>query len=441
MKARAAHTAIWWLNPFWILVIPVIIVAFVTLRISEADYQLYWRMPKVFNVDDLALCLWATVAFSMGCLAAFALDYALVRPKPVQGWAPGSAPKWNMLTRLFYCGLVVTIFAYTVWFGAILRQTGIGILYSVIRGDQGAIYELIRLRKDAAITGVTSLTQVGIGVSIAGVFLACQLGWKKVFWPLALLFFVTLMRAVFLAERLSLIELSLPGLVLWLRLRGLTSGFGRILVNLAPFIGMIALYSLFTFGEYFRSWGYYSEQGETSLLWFTFVRLSGYYVTSLNNGSLLWHELGHLGFPYTTLDWIWKFPVVGVVLRDAFGGSDAPAALVSIIVAEDGTPEFNNPTGIFTTFTDYGVAGGLLFWVFYGCVLTLLYRAFKRGSVAGLMLYPFAFMALTDQIRIFYLTSGRTFAAWVFLFAVIAVIRREITLARLPRRPLPRAPR
>lgn len=438
MKARATRTAIWWLNPFWILVIPLVLIACVTWLIPEADYQLYWRLPKFFTGEDLALCLWVALAFSIGCLVAVFLDRALVRPTNA---AATATPKWTMLTRLFYCGLVATVFAYTVWFGAILKQTGLGIIPAVLRGDSGAIYELIRLRKDAAITGITSLTQVGIGVGLAGVFLGCQLGWKKVRWPLGLLFFLTLMRAVFLAERLALIELMLPGVVLWFQLRGLRAGFARHLVNFAPLIGVVGLYSLFTFSEYFRSWGYYSEQGETSLLWFTLVRLSGYYVTSLNNGALLWHELGNLGFPYTTLDWIWKFPVIGGMVRDALGGSDAPAALVSVIVLQDSNPEFNNPTGIFSTFTDYGVAGGLVFWVFYGCMLMLFYRAFQRGSIAGLMLYPFAFMALTDQIRLFYLTSGRTFAAWAFLFAVIFVIRREIKGATLRKKPLPMAPR
>ena len=423
MKAQATRAAIWWLNPFWILVIPLVLIAFVTRLIPEADYQLYWRLPKFFTDDDLALCLWVALAFSIGCLLAVFLERGLVRPSSAETLA---TPRWTMLTRLFYCGLIVTVFAYTVWFGAILKQAGLGIIPAVLRGDSGAIYELIRLRKDAAITGITSLTQVGIGVGLAGVFLSCQLGWKKVRWPLGLLFFLTLMRAVFLAERLALIELMLPGVVLWFQLRGLRAGFARHLVNFAPFVGVIVLYSLFTFSEYFRSWGYYSEQGETSLLWFTLVRLSGYYVTSLNNGAMLWQELGPLGFPYATLEWLWRFPIIGDALRDSLGGSDAPAALVSIIVAEDGNPEFNNPTGIFVTFTDYGVPGALVFWVLFGCVATLLYRAFRRGSVAGLFLYPFVFMGLTDQIRIFYLTGGRTFAAWLFLFAVIFVTRREI---------------
>jgi hypothetical protein len=250
------------------------------------------------------------------------------------------------------------------------------------------------------------------------------------------------MRAVFLAERLALLELALPAAILWLCLRGQAIR-RRWIVQLAPFAGVIGLYLLFTFSEYFRSWGYYASQGETSLLWFTLVRLCGYYVTSLNNGALLWHELGPLHFPYATLEWLWRFPVIGGPLRDFCGGSDAPAATASVVVAEDGNPEFNNPTGIFVTFTDLGVPGALIFWVFFGCAVMLLYRACRRGSITGLFVYPFVFMGLTDQIRIFYLTGGRTFAAWLFMIAAILVARREIAQANLPGRaasPAPRAP-
>ena len=73
----------------------------------------------------------------------------------------------------------------------------------------------------------------------------------------------------------------------------------------------------------------------------------------------------------------------------------------------------------------------LVFWVFFGCAAMLLYRACRRGSIAGLFIYPFFFMGLTDQIRIFYLTGGRTFAAWLFILAAIAVARREIANATL----------
>lgn len=433
MSAPAQRWSVWWLNPFWILAVPLTLLSLAALAIPEADYQFYWRMPKVFAARDLALCLWVVSAYSAGCVIAVMLDRALALPRAGGGAGAAMPRSWPSLTLLFHAGLVITAMAYAIWFALILKQTGPGILISVLKGDEGAIYELIRLRKDAAITGVTSLTQTGIGVGLAGVFLGCQTGWRGVAWQLAFLFFLTFMRAIFLAERLALLELALPGMLLWLCLRGRMIR-RRWIVQLAPVAGVAALYFLFTFSEYFRSWGYYSSQGETSLLWFTLARLSGYYVTSLNNGALLWQELGPLYFPYATLEWLWRFPVIGGPLRDLCGGSDAPAAAASVIVAEEGNPEFNNPTGIFVTFTDLGVPGAMVFWVFFGATVMLLYRACRRGSIAGLFAYPFVFMGLTDQIRIFYLTGGRTFAAWLFLIAAIIVARREMARASLPGR-------
>ena len=116
-------------------------------------------------------------------------------------------------------------------------------------------------------------------------------------------------------------------------------------------------------------------------------------------------------------------------MRNLLGGSDEPAELAAVLVAEDGNPEFNNPTGIFVVFTDLGIPGGLLFWAAFGGVVMLLYRAFRRGSLAGLFLYPFLFMGLTDQVRIFYLTTGRTFAAWAFLLVAWMIARKEFRMA------------
>ena len=439
MNASGARTSIWWLNPCWILVAPLAILSCIAALIPEADYRLYWRMPKVFCAADVVLCLWVAGAFSMGCIAAVVLDRALRRPGTPPFANAVVPPRWTMLTRLFYLGLIITATAHLVWFALIVQETGFGILLGIFRGEAGRGYELIGLRQETAIPGITSLTQVGIGTTLLGVFLAVQLGWKPVRWPLVLLVSFAVVRAMFLGERLALIEVMLPSCALWLRLRGLRS-LGRhsqFLMNLAPIAGACLLYVLFTFAESFRSWGYYSEHGESSLLWFSLVRLSGYYVTSLNNGALLWAELGDLGFPYSTLEWLWRFPLIGLALRESLGGLNDPSIMFKTIFTEDGNPEFNNPTGVFVTFLDFGVPGALVFWVLFGCAVMLLYRAFQRGSVAGLFLYPFIFMGLTDQVRIFYLAGGRTFAPWLFLFATVLIARRELAAAALGGRAVP----
>jgi hypothetical protein len=431
MKTPGTTGSLWWWNPCWVLVLPLLVVAWAAWVIPETDYQSYWRMPKFFTVEDFQLCLAVAAAFALGAMVAVAVDRAMLRPRLRISTSGEVAPGWQLLLLWFHIGVAVTSAAYFLWFALILRETGPGILVGVLRLEQGSIFELIRLRKDAAITGVTSFTQTGIGTWLVGVFLAHHLGWRRVRWPMLLLLGLTFVRAVFLAERLALIEMLLPGFLLWLRLGVVarSSAARRKLLQLVPVLGIVVLYALFTASEYFRSWGYYAEQGETSLLRFSLVRLSGYYVTALNNGALLWHGMGELYFPYATLEWLWRFPLLGRPLRNLLGGSDDPAELAAILVAEDGNPEFNNPTGIFVVFTDLGVPAGLVFWAVFGGVVMLLHRAFRRGSLAGLFLYPFLFMGLTDQVRIFYLTTGRTFAAWAFLLVAWMIARKELQMA------------
>jgi hypothetical protein len=425
IPARAGGT-IWWLNPFWVLAPALVLLSAVAVIIPEADYQLNWRMPKIFGTEDMLLCWAVAVAFSAGCVIAVFVDRALVRQQRAGVPKPAVRPFWRGLRALFYLSFAATVFAYGLWFILIVKQAGLGIFVGAATGAQGSMDELIRLRKDAAITGVTSLTQAGIATGMLGVFLGLQNGWRTVRRVLVVLLAMTTLRAVFLAERLALIEVLVPGAVLWLRLRGLRSfrPAVQLALQVAPLAGALALYALFTFGESFRSWGYYSEMGQTSLPWFGLVRLSGYYVTSMNNGAMLWQEVGALHFPYSTLGGLWRFPLFGNSLRSLCGGSADVADTVKLIIAEDGNAEFNNPTGIFVVFTDYGMVGALIFFVLFGVVLTLLYRAFQRGSVFGLWLYPFVFMGLTDQLRTFYLSGGRTFVAWMCLAAAIMLSRQ-----------------
>ena len=263
-------------------------------------------------------------------------------------------------------------------------------------------------------------------------------GWHKVRGQLALLIAVTALRAVFLSERLSIIEIILPSMVLWVRL----IGFGRPgstlrrLLLVIPVVGVASLYLLFTFTEYFRSWAsFYSDHGDQSLFEFSMLRLLGYYVTGLNNGAIEWHANGALHFPYATLDWLWRFPGFGEPLQAALGGDKDPALIRTVVLTAEGNPEFNNTTGIFIVFIDLGVAGALGFFLLYGYVAGMLHGSYKRGSAAGMFLYPYLCIAMSEQMLIMYITSGRAFPTWMLLLLAVLVSapgRQRIRALRTP---------
>ena len=421
--------SLWWLHPFWVMAAPVLILSLIALLLPEAAYRDNWRTPKAFDSDSFGLCLAVVVVFTAGGLLASWIDAGF---SPHRRFAPGPRDSRfgaRELKILFAGAFAVTVFGYAIWFGSILRHGGIGMFANVLLAGEAAPDVLKQSAADSTITGVTTITQFGMGTAMLGTYLGFTQGWRKVRRPLLLLLFFTTVRAVFLSERLSLIEMALPSAVLFIRL--IDYGRDRIAVRrflaVAPIIGILGLYMLFTFTEYFRSWStFYAGRDEQSLFAFSLLRLLGYYVTALNNGAIEWQANGSFYFPHSTMAWLWKFPLIGETLQHALGGTTSPSDLRLALMKAEGNPEFNNPSGIFTVFMDFGVPGTLLYFAVYGFTAVLLYSSYRRGSIVGLFLYSFLLTGLTDQARILYSHSGRAFPTWPLLLLVVLISRSKV---------------
>ncbi len=438
-----ATMSLWWLHPFWIVPLPLMVVSLIAYLLPEPDYRENWRMAKTFGASDLGLCFAVAAAFSAGCVLASRIDASFSTHRRL---APGPRDikiGQRELKILFDVFLLVTLAGYFILLGSIVKQGGLGLFKSLLGGGQGSAYEIRALFKDSIISGVTTITQFGMGVALLGIYLGFTQGWRKIRLRLALLFAMTAVRAIFLSERLSLIEVVLPSVILTIRL----IGFGqpgsllRRFLLIAPVVGVGGLYTLFTFTEYFRSWAsFYEGRGDQSLFSFSLLRLLGYYVTALNNGAIEWHEHGALYFPYSTLDWLWNFPVVGRALKQSLGGTDAPSEVRDALLTADGNLELSNPSGIFVVFTDLGVTGALFYFACFGCLAGLFYGSYRRGSISGLFMYSFLFTGMTEQVRIIYLTTGRVLPTWLLLIAAIFVTRPALRLAASIRKPAWRTP-
>ena len=86
-RPAQASGSLWWLHPFWIVAVPLTVIALVAY-LPEPDYRESWRTAKAFNASDLMLCLAVATAFSAGCLLA-----ALAESRETSaGWAPTAGP-------------------------------------------------------------------------------------------------------------------------------------------------------------------------------------------------------------------------------------------------------------------------------------------------------------------------------------------------------------
>ena len=149
----------------------------------------------------------------------------------------------------------------------------------------------------------------------------CSTGQRKTWLRLALILFLAFVRSFVATERLAILELIVPLIVVAAftyvgdprpRIRGF--------VKLAPVILIPAVVAVFAVFEYSRSWVFYKQQSSGSFVDFALERFAGYYATAYNNGQLALDHLpldGHV--PYVSIQALWDAPGISQLqpLRDS----------------------------------------------------------------------------------------------------------------------------
>jgi hypothetical protein len=322
----------------------------------------------------------------------------------------------------------LTVLGYAIW-GAQGVRSGfsLGMLREMLSDPDGTPEEVIRNELFPTIPGVTTCAQFGVSAMLLGSWLLVQ-GERRVIWPMALIAALATLRALLWSERLAILELAIPGVVLWLRAQVLGRMFGpgvRGFLQLAPAIGVVCLAIFFGAAEYFRSWPYYQDEFE-SVADFTLWRLSGYYTTAHNNSVMAVETVGPLPFPYWTMRSLWTLPGQqnSFLAYDRLTGIDPIERHVEML-KQYGTPELNNEGGLFMPLVDWGVFGFLIYWFLFGLVAGTLYRSFLAGRLAGILMYPVLFLAILETPRFLYLSYTRAFPTIVISLVVLWHAKRS----------------
>jgi hypothetical protein len=442
---RPGRADLWWLHPAVALSGMVGSTALAAWLIPADTYLFEWNVPKVFDGAAFALVVFWLSCFAVGTmLVDFAASAAARRRRRASGYGvrraaaaagPAAAPAAEpvellmpAIRTLFWITTALTYFGYVCWIAmAIKRGMSFGLMMDVITGQGTTIFDIKREQFET-IPGVTTATQFGIAALVFGMLLQVRPGTRSraVFWAVLGLVPLTLLRALFLSERLALLELVLPAGLVWLRYR-LISGDPparplwlrtRVLANITPVVGPLALLVMFGTFEYFRSWSTFYSDRQSSLAMFAVTRLTGYYATSFNNGILILDQTNWFPrLPRWTLDWLWSFPG----MRGMYGnitGSE-PQDVFDAALYRRLSPEFNNQGGMFLPAFDLGLLVVPLFWVAAGAAMRSLHRRFVAGAASGLLLYPVLILSVAELPRILYLASTRVFPSLAVIVAVL----------------------
>jgi hypothetical protein len=390
----------WWLYPSRIAVFILMPIYLGCSDFDAADYLLY-RQHNIFLTGDrvwLGLTGLAAFAISSFC-AEFGAD-GKDRQIQIDTHALSVVLAWLY---------VITLFAYAIFLFPIILNphvvtelaTGSANAASMLRDTLERIPGVTTLSTLQSLCVVLHLLHRRItGSSLPRIFQ----------FSFAAVVVACLLRAWLWSERLAALELVVPIAILAI---GWPGGRRKLLLTASPLFGLLVVFGLFCAGEYFRSWQFYRATWHGSFVAFAWARFVGYYATALNNGALCYAMTDRPYFPLGTALWFYKLPI-WPVLQISFPPEITGALLTTpnttqALLRTYANVEFNNTSGIFQPFLDYGPIGGVLCWTALGSASGWLFKSFANSRASGLILFPVWYIGVLEILRIFYWGESRFF--------------------------------
>lgn len=395
--------------------------AIIAIRISAVDYEI-WQSPK-FLVGDYSFAL--TVA-----IACLFIGLGIMRGMSGRNGSTTlrfSLRQVQYLKRTYRVLFVFTVIGYVLWVGAAyLQGVGIGDLTAIFQRELGSISNL--KSNSRPIGGLTTLTQFGPVVVVLGVLLhKMGCGGRSYL----LIFGLSLLRVFFYAERLALIELLVPYLVVSVLLVRKGRRVGKF-IRLAPIVMVPVVWVVFAVSEYTRSWVYYQEITDLPFMKWATLRLLGYYTTSFNHSALFADAYGASdASPYFSVRALWDAPVLGSLMQlPVVDGIKVDKWWPHTLYVYS-NPEFNNAGSFLVTYAEFGLFGMGAIWLVVGALLGLLFNQLSKGSVPSLLAYPCIFVGILELPRFIYWTQGRAMPALVALVIIALLYPRSNDMKNL----------
>ncbi|GAC68478.1 oligosaccharide repeat unit polymerase [Gordonia soli] len=387
-----------------------------------------WRVPRYVDGQYALLASISALAFLIG----LSINCLRRTPAAVHMELTGSAIR--MLRVCVGVAFWLCLLGYVLWIGlALARGTTASDFLAVLRFEDGAIGALKRLSPPVA--GVTTFAQLG-AVAAPLMVLLRKSGIGGQAKRLTIVVALALFRSFFYGERLAIIEVVLPVLIIAIVVtrvgrdtagtRGLPSSGprSRFLLRSVPFLALPVIWVVFAVFEYSRSWLYYRNVINTSFTEYVSTRLVGYYATTANNGAL-YHGLvaDRAHDPYFTFPVLWDAPFAQMLLGDPSVEGGPPRTWWRIMLENYGNPEFNNEGTFLVTDADLGTAASLVFWLVLGFVVGYVYHRARVGSLSAVVAYAVLFLGLVEISRIIYWVQGRFFPIAIFVVLVAFLLR------------------
>lgn len=418
-RSRSLHLC-WWIHP----AVTVLLVASPALALahfySSADYRI-WKTYKYLDAEMVLRMTFLLLTFITGIL----VTSIRVKLSPVPNSQQGSfgilriyhhqAQQLDLIAHRFF---LIVLIAYALWtLSAITNGLGLEQVLATAKLQPEAVSNLKRL--STPIAGVTTFTQFApICVSIRALLL--RFGYNNRKREIAVVILLSSLRAFLYGERLALIEVIVPIIVVLAVVESPERArSNQAFVRFAPVIALPSLWVLFAIFEYSRSWPYYRATGDLSYPDFVTQRLAGYYVTALNNSAIYSIATQFSpNTPYFSFPALWDAPVLSQLLGTPRTDGIPLNQWWSDSLKYFGNPEFNNKGTFLVVNADLGFILAFFYWLLMGLAIGFCFRRMHKGSVVALVAYSSSFVGLMEITRIIYWVEGRFVATAVGLLVL-----------------------
>ena len=424
------NRGLWWLAPAGVTSLTVFLSLGAAWLTTDEVFRRAWDAPKSLTTDTVQLLAILALVFILASLLTVVLAGRRAAP---YSWPAVPRLVLPNLRKAHWGLFVATCVGYLALLGAgVSRGVRPADIAARLVGDGSADQLKAQF---APITGVTSLTQMGIGFVIVTALLLISDPRRGEALRLAFVLALALGRTLLASERLAILELLLPlvaigAMALSQRLRGV--------LRLAPLLLLPVVVAVFAVFEHGRSWAFHQSTHDGSYLMFAGERLAGYYVTAFNNGQLVLSR-ADTGVPYLSVQGIWEAPGVAQLgAYERLNGAGPPD--VAWLLTGFANPEFNNPCGLCLPLHDFGPWGAAVFFATLGVLVTMAYIAFLNAHLVGLLVYPALFTGLWELPRYLYWTQGRLLPVLAVLMIIGvmvsgSLVRRQEQSHRAPHVP------
>ncbi|MDP9377899.1 MAG: oligosaccharide repeat unit polymerase [Actinomycetota bacterium] len=414
----------WWLSPVGAVILVVPAGLALAAGLDDVSFRELYRTPKVLTGGIVTMFLTGALVF---VLASFLPQLGERRRRVGGPLLKLTERQWIAMGRAADILLALTLLGYATWLASAVLHglTPARLLAALLTPSSATSVEQLFV----TVPGLTTLTQAGIPFVIVAVLLMLHQRGRWIALKLGMILVLTLLRAFLLTERLSLIELSIPIVVLSAaHFARSGSPWVRRAVSVAPLVLLPSVIVLFGALEYTRSWSFYSARTQQNYVEFTLTRIGGYYATAYNNGAIgLRHQAEPGRIPYGTVAGFWEAPMIGQLgLYQRLNGEGESPLLDENddVLVLHGNPEYNSPGGLAVPFIDYGPGGGLAYLSVAGLLLGAAYRGFNESNVTAVLVYPMLATGLFELPRYLYWPQGRATPGFVALLALAFYLHR-----------------